>query len=372
MAFLQANLKQRLQAKQSKTVMIKNIISFTIIFISQVFICSCTANEIDDISEDLNSVQLDTGKGGFKFSCTDEFEGYTIPVYYYIPSNCDLQSAPIQFVMHGTNRNAGDYRDSWITEAEEYKCIVLAPMFDKNQFPESYYQTGNVVAKPSGEVNPKEKYTYNIIEQIFLYFREAICSERNQFNIYGHSAGAQFVQRYMLFMDTKNVNKAVVANPGYYTYPDNDIMYPYGIKNIDKVNVRDYLSKDITFMLGAADTIRDANLRVTPEADAQGLNRYSRGCNFYDYCYNLSEQLGCNFSWSKYEVEKVGHSNTVMAPVAADIIYADESSSHLIGTRRMEMGKRIYHINGALSAIQNGITIELHENGDIKKIYFKE
>lgn len=351
--------------------MIKNLLSFTIIFISQVFICSCTANEIDDIFEDLNSVQLDTGKGGFNFSCTDEFEGYTIPVYYYIPSNCDLQSAPIQFVMHGTNRNASDYRDSWISKSEEYKCIVIAPQFDKNQFPETYYQMGNVIAK-NGDTNVQGQYTYNIINQIFQSLQIVINSENKKFNIYGHSAGAQFVHRYMLFMNTDNVNKAVVANPGWYTFPNDDITYPYGIKNIDNVNVRDYLSKDITYMLGVADTIRDANLRVTPEADAQGLNRYSRGCNFYEYCYNLSEQLDCSFSWSKYEVNKVGHSNTVMAPIAADIIYASEPSSRIISTFKPETEKRVFSINGTLSAIQNGITIELHENGDIKKMYVKE
>ena len=65
---------------------------------------------------------------------------------------------------------------------------------------------------------------------------------------------------------------------------DAGINYPYGVNPyITDINVfrASYHGKELTILLGTADTIRNSSLRTTPQADAQGLNRFERGNNFF-------------------------------------------------------------------------------------------
>jgi hypothetical protein len=58
------------------------------------------------------------------------------------------------------------------------------------------------------------------------------------YDMYGHSAGAQFVHRYLQFYDSPKVKKAVAANAGWYTFPNEAINYPYGIKSLFAITTR--------------------------------------------------------------------------------------------------------------------------------------
>ena len=50
---------------------------------------------------------------------------------------------------------------------------------------------------------------------------------RRGYALYGHSAGGQFVHRYVAFADAPRMESAVAANSGWYTMPD-DGAFPYG------------------------------------------------------------------------------------------------------------------------------------------------
>jgi len=52
-----------------------------------------------------------------------------------------------------------------------------------------------------------------------------------QFSMFGHSAGAQFVHRYITFMPQGHLRAAVAANSGWYTLPDQTLKLPYGLKH---------------------------------------------------------------------------------------------------------------------------------------------
>ncbi|MFR4038510.1 MAG: hypothetical protein ACLTZT_12545 [Butyricimonas faecalis] len=41
----------------------------------------------------------------------------------------------------------------------------------------------------------------------------------------------QFVHRFVTFKQNTHLNKAVAANSGWYTVPDVQVEYPYGLKN---------------------------------------------------------------------------------------------------------------------------------------------
>lgn len=258
-----------------------------------------------------------------EFRCEAPFQGLTIPVYYHIPMDGNVSEMPVQFVMHGVERNADDYRDAWVEKADQYGFIVITPKFSKSDFSESDYQQGRIIDK-DGFFSDKDSLTYVLIDQIFNYFVENSDSKARKYNIYGHSAGAQFVHRYMMYNDTHLVEKAISANAGWYTMPTDTIDFPYGLgASLEqlKLDKKAYYAKNMTILLGDADTVRTSDLRVTPEADMQGLNRLARGRNFFDYCRTDAQKMGVPFNWSLQYVSGSNHSNKKMAPAAADILY---------------------------------------------------
>lgn len=265
------------------------------------------------------------GTGMVPFECVAPFEGDTLEIHYYIPQG-DLATMPIQVVIPGMGRNADGYRDAWIEKANEYGFAVIVPLFLESSFPERVYQQGNVLAE-DGQMNAQEDFIYPVIGQVFDFFVKHSESNAKSYNIYGHSAGGQFVHRYLILgrdSDLAKVDKAIAANPGWYTFPSDTTDYPYALGQalakfgLDK---KAYYAKDLTILLGDADTLRTDNLRQTPEADAQGMTRLARGEKFFSYCQNDAAAMGVPFNWKKVYVPGVGHSNTKMAPAAADAIY---------------------------------------------------
>ncbi len=282
---------------------------------------SCSGNSNNNKEKVKNSLFI-TGSGKVLYKCEAPFQGKEIDIYYYIPEG-NIEEMPVQVVMHGVDRNADDYRDNWIDYAKTYNFVVLVPEFTKEMFPEIDYQQGGVL-DADGNINSKEKVTYNLIGKVFNYFVEKSESKATKCNIYGHSAGAQFVHRFMLYSDTPYINKAISANAGWYTFPTDTIAFPYGAgetmgkMNLDKAA---YYKKDMVVLLGDADTLRSSNLRQTKEADAQGLNRFERGNTFYNYCKNDAEKGEQVFNWKLQYVKGAKHSDKMMAPVAAEILY---------------------------------------------------
>lgn len=264
------------------------------------------------------------GKGEMEYTCTTADGEKNIHLFYYIPEG-DIAKMPVQIVMHGMGRNGSGYFNVWVEQADKYGFIVLTPTFSEEQFAEESYQQGNIMG-PDGKFNKKEDMTYTIVDDIFEYFLDHSESKAKKFNIYGHSAGAQFVHRYLMFGDPK-VDAAVAANSGWYTFPTDTTAFPYGIGDAEKelsLNIADYYSKELTILLGDADTLRTSNLRQTPEADAQGLHRLARGESFYSFCQKDAETRGVPFNWKKAYVNGSNHSNGKMAPKAAEVIYGNK------------------------------------------------
>ncbi|MGX8708546.1 MAG: hypothetical protein ACSW72_07320 [Bacteroidales bacterium] len=262
------------------------------------------------------------GTGSVPFSCRGPYAGKTIEIYYHIPAG-DVRTMPVQVVMHGMGRNADGYRNHWAKLADQYGFIVLTPFFSEEAFPEIAYQQGNVKDE-SGSFVSKDEMTYPIISEIFHFFKDNSLSRAKKYNIYGHSAGGQFVHRYLLFNDTPEVDLAVAANAGWYTFPTDTIDYPYGIgDSAEKIgtDVDAFYGKRMIVLLGDADTLRQSSLRQTPEADAQGLTRLERGETFFEFCKEDAARRGVPFNWEKAYAPGVGHSDGKMAPDAARVLY---------------------------------------------------
>ena len=266
--------------------------------------------------------------GCISYVCDAPFEGDTVWLHYHVPAEGDIASLPVQIVIPGMLRDGERYRNDWIAKADEYGFVVLVPQMEDRFFPERIYQQGGIVREDGSFSDPEER-VYPLIDQLFCFFKEHSGSRAKGYNLYGHSAGGQFVHRFALFHDSPYVQRMVAANPGWYTFPDETVDFPYGIAEIgarDGIDPARFYGKELTVLLGEADTLRSSSLRKTPEADAQGLNRLERGRNFYAWCREDALRRGAEFRHQLRLVGGSGHSDALMAPKAADILYGETAA----------------------------------------------
>jgi len=271
-------------------------------------------------------IRLETGDGRFVFRDPPQFTGKNVPVWYFKPE-AYTPDTPIVFVMHGASRNADGYRDAWRYLAAHHNLLVLAPEFSKDDFPKSWtYNLGNL-ARPFKAGNPvhfrpRKDWTYPIIDRIFERVRTEISTRQTRFALYGHSAGGQFVPRYMTFTGGAKVAFAITANAGWYTLPDYNVPFPYGLAGTDlpQSHLAQAFAKNLVVLLGENDTKQGRYLRRTPEAMEQGSNRLARGKLYFETTRRKAGAMGTPFAWRLVFVPDVGHSNAGIAPMAAKLV----------------------------------------------------
>ena len=258
----------------------------------------------------------------FIFQTGADFGHRTVEVFYHIPEG-KVRNMDVIFVLHGTNRNGDEYFE-WTKEASrKYPTVLLSPVFTSDLFPTRDYQSGGI-KDANNNYNTPEKMTYKIIDDIFEHLVKYSNLKTKHYNIIGHSAGGQFVHRFMLFSDSPYVKTGVASNAGVYTFPDEKIEFPYGMEGYttDPKSLRKrYYSRDLTIFLGTADTIRDRNFPAGPQADLQGLTRFERGQNFFNRNKKVAENEGAAFNWKMDFIEGVGHAGNRMMPEAVEYIY---------------------------------------------------
>ncbi len=233
------------------------------------------------------------------------------------------RASPILFVMHGTKRNAAEYRDSWATVAERYGCLVVCPMFPQHDFPRGAYQRGGVVDE-TGALRPVAAWALSAVERLFDLVRAATGNASAGYHLYGHSAGAQFVHRLVLLLPEARYVAAIAANAGWYTMPRFDEAYPYGLAGTGRgsADLRRVLGRRLTVLLGERDTDpEDAHLRNSRRARRQGRNRLERGTAFYTEARAAAASFGTALGWDLVTVPEAAHFDPDMMPQAGRILF---------------------------------------------------
>jgi hypothetical protein len=250
--------------------------------------------------------------------------GKSVTVWYFIPAAATPQT-PIVFVMHGVGRNGEDYLADWLPIARERKFLLVVPEFSKTEFPgDEGYNYGNTVDR-EGHAVAREQWSFAMIEPIFDAVRTRTGNRTERYRIYGHSAGAQFVQRFVYFVPTARVERVISANAGWYMLPDLATMFPYGLKNtpVTEADLRHALGLPLTVLLGTADVDAKAKaLRHTPEAEAQGPYRFARGNFFFRHGQEAAAALHTPFGWQLATAPNIAHSDAGMAPFAAAALFS--------------------------------------------------
>jgi poly(3-hydroxybutyrate) depolymerase len=150
--------------------------------------------------------------------------------FAYIPET--LAADPeILVLVHGTPEEddalstARYYANLWSDFAAERGFILIVPAFNQEDF--SSRKGDQVLGGYRGlfgrQINADEW-----VLRLVRAHKEAHGSSQGKFYLYGHSAGGQFVARFLV-THPETVKKAVITAAATYPYPTMDILWPYGM-----------------------------------------------------------------------------------------------------------------------------------------------
>jgi len=298
-----------------------------IVLICLTFSCSDNSEVINDGGLTEQGLQ---GTGFFDFSKYEPFADRAIRVYYHIPEGFD-ENTPIVFLFHGNSRNAFDYRNAMLDKSEEYNFAVIVPRFTSQDFPGGdAYNLGNVYEDGDNpniaELNPESEWTFSVIEPLFDDIKNQLNSSQNSYHIVGHSAGGQFVHRFMLFKPNARFEKILVSAPGWYTTIDSNVNFPYGLSNsiLEDMPLDAVYGRDLTLLVGELDNNSNAGgLRRNSIVDLQGTNRFDRAINFFNQAQQGAMDDSRAFNWQLEINPSADHDYRLAISKAADILFGD-------------------------------------------------
>ena len=273
-------------------------------------------------------------------------------VEYWSNGNLDVPNAEISnvvFMLHGNSRNADDYArytaDAATSAGRISSSLVVAPHFiDADDSPSSRELYWTESSWKEGGVSESRGRTWAMTSFAVMDMMANaahVTFPTAQITVAGHSAGGQFVQRYVLGAGQRVVDRYVPMNPGTYMYLDNQRWsgsthrslsarekkacshwndYKYGLSNrsgeIASTSTTEararYAGASVTYLLGGADTLRDSSLDTGCEADWQGRTRLARGKNFFAALQQTMESSNAVSSHSLEVVPGVGHEGVKM------------------------------------------------------------
>ena len=267
-------------------------------------------------------MDLKPGSHKFDYAGPDQNSQRSATVWYHKPVEMNNDTRVI-FIMPGLKRNGKEALDIWAGLVGNSNFLLLVPEFSMAYFPKvEDYILGNMVSA-AGETNDASRWTFSIIEKIFDQVVDQNNLSRSNYIIFGHSAGAQFVHRMLIFMPNARVETALAANAGFYTMPRFDVDFPYGLKKsvATPQGLSMAFSKKLILLLGTADNDpKHKYLKNTPETVAQGLHRFERGHNFFDLAKSKAAESGADLQWQLKTVAGVGHDKFKMSEFASKII----------------------------------------------------
>ena len=229
------------------------------------------------------------------FMKTDPQQAY----YLFVPEG---EIRGIWVSVHGISINAKNHAEMLRPYAQRGGFVLLAPVFSKEHSPQ-YNLFGAADSGFRGD-----KRLLEILEEVSQ--RTGVCSER--FFLMGYSAGGQFAHRFIMNYPEK-IRAAVICSPGYFTFPDDAVPYPYGLQGMQDKTGREYnkeafLSLPIFLNVGSQDVLRTANLLQGEDIDTQqGMNRVERAKKWFDELERQTGELHITADHRFAVLDGVGH-----------------------------------------------------------------
>lgn len=273
--------------------------------------------------------------GSFTFIPNAPLNTKPVEIFYHIPAG-NVATMPILMSFHGVERNGSDYRNYWIAMANANGFMVFAPEFSEANYPTGdSYQSANIFDdgdNPSPSTyNPNNEWTFSIIDPLFESIKTAVSGTQQVYNAWGHSAGAQFLHRFVMYLPNSKLDVAVCSNAGWYTVPEFSVNFPYGLNNsqLSNATLISAFSKKLIVHLGLNDTDPNAPaLRRNSIVDnQQGTHRLVRGRYFFNTSTTTATNMSVPFRWEKHEVAGISHNAQLMANNALQYVLQSSLST---------------------------------------------
>jgi len=219
----------------------------------------------------------------------------------YVPGSGG-RGAPLFIDVHGFSRNVEEHAALLAPYAEKYGVVLVSPFFDREGH-DDYQRLGRL-----GHGRRADLALDAILQEVL----SLTGASTGKFYLFGFSGGAQFAHRYAL-AHPERLAGAAVAAPGWYTFPDRETPYPYGLGPCAELpDVRfdpdAFLRVPITVFVGEADTGSE-NLRRNLQVDRQqGTTRRERAERWTAAMRRAAEARGYRPLVSCVRVAGIGHS----------------------------------------------------------------
>ena len=215
--------------------------------------------------------------------------------------------------VHGYNgRKAGSkgkqkvkrYAEMWSDWADKYGWTVLAPHFDEKRFNNDFQRLNLAALRADEHLNQLVEVVGELLPGLPI----------DKLLFFGFSAGGQFVHRYAAF-NPKRVDRAVVAAPGWYLWPDQTLPYPIGtdprsLPGSLKLQLAELCRTNLLILAGENDINQGAFRKSYNGYDLsvlQGESRRARAKNWVNAMKELAEQKGYPFNITYEILPKTKH-----------------------------------------------------------------
>ena len=284
-------------------------IRINLYILSGIFLLSCSS---------YGKSVLIIGAGNFAFEYkTSAGQSKNVPVYYFCPEKLTPLSRVV-FVLHGAGRGGKGYRDEWQQYANRFNFIVLCPEFSEADFPGWDYNSGKIYDHKNKRYTNKEEWSFNVIEGLFDFVRADRELKAEAYCIFGHSAGAQFVHRMVLFMPEARFSLAIANGAGAYTLPVFDKLFDDGLKGtcVTEESLVKSFGKEMIIMMGAKDIMSKT---MPKEGHFHEYDRVWKARIFFQSARAEAKKRGLILKWKFSLVPNADHNNPVYADIASKL-----------------------------------------------------
>lgn len=212
------------------------------------------------------------------------------------------EDAPLLVAVHGYTRNAAEQAEQFAPLCEAAGIVLAAPHFDASRFPD-YQRLGRRGARAD-----------LALDAMLAELRQSLGLLLGRVALFGYSGGGQFVHRYLMAHPSR-VTSAVVAAPGWYTFPGREHAYPYGTRGARKrvgarMRTESFLRVPVLVAVGELDDDEHSeNLRHTALLDAQqGITRLERAARWVRAMQDAAAALGLPARVELATLPGAGHS----------------------------------------------------------------
>jgi pimeloyl-ACP methyl ester carboxylesterase len=263
------------------------------------------------IPQEIDASTVAQPRGRFVFDAG----GGAPPVHvWYARPNVASAKSRVLFLMHGSSRTGEEALDLGSPFSAEHDYMLLCPEFRESDYPGDRYSFGNMT-DASGKIQDRRRWAFAVIERLFDQVRKALALDTTAYDIVGHSAGGQFVQRLVLFGPSSRFRRAVASTPGRYALPTLKEPFPYGAggSGLAPAGLAAAFRRDFVLVLGERDTTDAAR---EPEAMKQGTNRFARGLRFFALATEEASAIQAPLGWRLRIVKEADHTPGAMVKAA--------------------------------------------------------